>query len=170
MTGADVFTIGVFFAFLVLAFMSNRSARRARPKSAVRRLLIIAVLLCVAPLASANPVAHVWHFAGHHKELIAVDVLEAASYSADAASTRYAERKCLGCVEANPWISPRPSAHEVWGVAGGYTFSLAAVNGLLWHYSRGEYKSDRHLVWFVAVPVLVNEGVFVIPNNVRAAQ
>ena len=130
------------------------------------RLALIALLLC--PAASANPLGAAWHWAGHHKELLAADALTIAAYSADAASTRYAEKRCPYCIETNPFIPGRPSAFDVWGVAGGYSGAAIALNGLIWRYAPEQF--ERHAIWLFVVPVVTNEAAFAVPNNIRAGE
>jgi len=135
----------------------------------VKRILIlaIAVFVFVSAPVSANPIGKAWHWVDTHKELLAANALVVASFSADAASTRYTEAHCPRCIETNPLLPGRPSSAEVWGVSAGYSVTVVTLNSLAWHYAPN--KTIRHIVWYFTAPVVANEAVYTIPNNVRAA-
>jgi len=127
-------------------------------------LLICLSIFCGA--ATANPLGKAWHYINSHKELLASDVILAAAFSADAASTRFAEINCPSCIETAPFIGQHPNTIGVWGTAAGYTMGTVTLNHLLWHYAPD--KSYRHIIWIWTIPVALNDGIYVIPNNVRA--
>lgn len=84
----------------------------------MRKILVLVCALVLAPLANAGPkkvVQKVWHYAGHHKLLLATSAIYLASDFADTETTIQAQRRCPTCVETSDLYGPHPSPARLWG-------------------------------------------------------
>jgi len=114
-----------------------------------------------------GPLHKVWHYVSTHKELLAVDAIIIAAWSADAASTVHDEHNCPSCIETNSVLGPHPSERAIWLYASGWSALQTTLNHLAWHYAPDPVL--RHIVWIPAIVTATNE-LSNVRNNVQAAE
>lgn len=125
-------------------------------------VLLLAIAGASAPAVAQSMPARVWHWAGHHKEVLLADVIDAGSWYADATiSMRCQHEFPTACIEGNHLIGPHPSDGTFLRYTTLYAGGLVTANHLTWHFAHGYYK---HLIWVWTIPTGISEGDAVNSN------
>jgi hypothetical protein len=136
--------------------------------SAVVCLVVLWGLSCRAQVPAIKPAfpERVWHFAGHHKELLAADAIAIMAEAADSASSVHCQR-IPGCTETNSQLGRHPSELSTWGQSMGLSSLLIAGNAVIWHFAADPF--DRHVMW-LGTGALAIDQIFNVNNNVNIAE
>lgn len=123
--------------------------------------LLLAIAGASVPAVAQSVPVRIWHWAGHHKEVLLADSLVIGGWSADAAmSTRCQDEFPTACIEGNSLLGPHPSAGKLWGYSLGFAGALVAANHATSHYLPSPYK---HAFWAWSGWIGIAEGINV--NN-----
>jgi hypothetical protein len=100
------------------------------------KILLLAILMLFTVSVNAGPkslyLTNVYHWAGHHKFELLVDASMFAASAADVESSYRSQHQACNCVvETNPFLGPRPSRAELWGVKLPFDVGLSIIN----HYT-----------------------------------
>lgn len=127
-------------------------------------VLLLAIAGASAPAVAQSVPVRVWHWAGHHKEVLLADGLVVGGWSADAAwSTRCQHEFPSACIEGNSLLGPHPGAGKLWGYSIGFAGALVAANHVTYRYLPNPYK---HAFWAWSGWVGIGEA-FNVNNGVN---
>jgi len=130
----------------------------------IKQLVIGALLFSGLAL---NVQAGPWHYIKTHKELLASDGIVIGAIFADAGSSVYCQRNNpIGCYETNGLLGAHPNAGPTLALGSGIAGGMVLGNHLIWHFA--PEKSDRHIIWFLTIPIAIEEG-FTVKNNINVA-